>query len=230
MFQEIEDGLWHDTHDLSMSGGIQFRTRSTLVRLGDNTLWMHSPIPIDDERAETIAALGEVSHIVAPNGFHDSFACAAKQRYPHAQLWASPALKDAKSRLLSDAYLGDGHPSWAGELETLLIEGSPQFSEFVFFHHASKTVITTDLLFQICYPVNLRTKAVLWMAGASGGRLAQSRLWRPATRDRAAAGRSVRQMLRWDFERLVLAHGDFVEGADTKQRVREALFWMLDTT
>lgn len=37
--------------------------------------------------------------------------------------------------------------------------------------------------FRICYLVNLRTKAVLWMAGASGGRLAQSRLWRPATGD-----------------------------------------------
>ena len=64
---------------------------------------------------------------------------------------------------------------------------------------------------------------VAWHKVAYGDR-------RPATTDRATAGRSVRQMLRWDFERLVLAHGDLVEGADTKQRVREALFWMLDTT
>ena len=47
MFEEITPGLWHATHDHTL-GGVQFRTRATLVRLEDGGLWMHSPIPLDD--------------------------------------------------------------------------------------------------------------------------------------------------------------------------------------
>ena len=226
MFQRIAEGLWHDTHDHTMSGGIQFRTRATLARLGDGSLWMHSPIPIDDERAKQIEALGEVRHIVAPNGWHDSYAAAAKERYPDATLWASPALRSTKVPLPADAWLGETEPPWAGELQPLLVEGAPKADELVFLHTASRTLILTDLLFQIRYPVNLLTKMVLWMSGTNGGKLAQSRLWRSVTKDRAAAGRSVEKMLEWDFDRVVLAHGDFVEGPDARQRTREALWWM----
>ena len=226
MFEEIAEGLWHDTHDHSM-GGVQFRTRSTLARLDDGGLWMHSPIPLDDALAEEIAVLGEVRHIVAPNGWHDSFAPAAKERYPQATLWASPALRNAKATLPVDGWLDASDPPWAGELQPLMIEGAPKADELVFLHAPTRTLIVTDLLFQIRYPVNMLTKLVLWMSGTNGGKLAQSRLWRSVTKDRAAAGRSVGKMLEWEFDRVVLAHGDFVEGPDARQRTRDALWWML---
>jgi len=226
MFQEISNGLWHDTYDHA-PGGVQFRTRSTLVRLADGGLWMHSPIPIDDACAKQVDALGEVRDIVAPNGWHDSFAGAAKARYPGATLWGSPALRKSKSKLPVDAWLGKTEPPWADELRPLLIEGAPKADEFVFMHIASGTLIVTDLLFQIRYPVNTLTKLVLWVSGTSGGKLAQSRLWRSVTKDRGAAGRSVQRMLDWDFQRVVLGHGDFVEGSDARERTRQALWWML---
>lgn len=228
MFEEITDGLWHDTHDLTMSGGLQFRTRSTLARLWDGGLWMHSPIPLDDACTKQIDALGEVRHIVAPNGFHDGFSAEAKERYPEATLWGSPALRKSKSELPIDAWLGETEPPWADELRPHLIEGSPKVDEFVFLHVPTSTLILTDLLFQIRYPVNTLTKIVLWMAGTGGGKLAQSRIWRSVTKDRAAAGRSAQKMLEWDFDRVVLAHGDFVEGSDARQRTRDALWWMLE--
>jgi hypothetical protein len=227
MFEEIVPGLWHATHDLTMSGRIQFRTRTTLVRLSDGGLWMHSPIPIEDPDASEIAALGEVQHIVAPNGFHDRFAAAAKARYPNATLWGSPALRRSKEKLPVDAWLGETDAPWTDEMRFLCVEGT-KVDEFVFIHLASGTLILTDLLFQIRYPVNAVTKMVLWMAGVNKGRLAQSRVWRLATKDRGAAGRSIQQMLEWDFERVVLAHGDFIEGADARQRARDALWWMLE--
>jgi hypothetical protein len=189
---------------------------------------MHSPIPIDDACAKQVDALGEVRDIVAPNGWHDSFAGAAKARYPSATLWGSPALRKAKSKLPVNAWLGETEPPWADELRSLLIEGAPKAEEFVFMHRPSGTLIVTDLLFQIRYPVNTLTKLVLWMSGTNGGKLAQSRLWRSVTKDRGAAGRSVQRMLDWDFKRVVLAHGDFVEGSDARERTREALWWMLE--
>lgn len=226
MFEEITTGLWHTTHDLA-AGGVQFRTRSTLARLEDGSLWMHSPVPLDDALADQVSALGEVQHIVAPNGWHDRYASEAKQRYPNATLWASPALRRAKEVPPVDAWLGEDEPPWSRELRPHAIAGVPKAEEFVFLHAASSTLIVTDLLFQIRYPVNALTKMVLWMAGTNGGKLAQSRLWRSVTKDRAAAGRSVAEMLEWDFERVVLAHGDFVEGPDAHERTRKALWWML---
>jgi hypothetical protein len=226
MFQEVTDGVWHDTYDHAL-GGVQFRTRSTLVRLEDGGLWMHSPIPLDDARARQIVSFGEVRHIVAPNGWHDSFSGAAKDRYPDATLWASPALRQSKHELPVDAWLGESEPPWSNELRPLLIEGAPKADDFVFLHVPTGTLIVTDLLFHIRYPVNTLTKIVLWITGTNGGKLAQSRLWRSVTKDRAAAGRSVQKMLDWDFERLVLAHGDFVEGSDARERTRVALRWML---
>ncbi|MEM9731669.1 MAG: DUF4336 domain-containing protein, partial [Myxococcota bacterium] len=222
MFEEIADGIWHATYDHA-PGGVQFRTRATLVRLADGGLWMHSPIPIDDALAEQVDSLGEVRHVVAPNGWHDLFSAQAKARYPNATLWASPALRESKSPLPVDAWLGEADPPWSAELRPHAIEGVPKAQEFVFLHARSGTLIVTDLLFQIRYPVNTLTKIVLWMVGAHGGKLAQSRLWRLVTKDRAAAGRSVREMLEWDFERVVLAHGDFVQGHDARERTRSAL-------
>ena len=227
MFEQITDGLWHDTHD-HVSRGIQFRTRATLVRLADDGLWMHSPIPLDDARAAQIEDLGEVRHIVAPNGFHDLFSAAAKERYPAATLWGSPALRRSKAKLPIDAWLGESEAPWGDELRLQLIGGVPKASEFVFLHVPTATLILTDLLFQIRYPVNTLTKIVLWASGTNGGKLAQSRLWRSITKDRVAAGRSVAKMLEWDFERVVLAHGDLVEGSDARDRTRGALWWMLE--
>ena len=228
MLHEITDGAWHATHDHTITGGIQFRTRTTVIRLEDGTVWMHSPIPIDEELAAEVEAIGEVRHIVAPNGFHDRYAAAAKERYPSATLWASPVLRQSPEKPPVDAWLRETEPSWSTEIPSMCIEGVPKADEFVFLHLATGTLILTDLLFQIRYPVNARTKAILWMAGVNKGKLAQSRLWRFITRDRAAAGRSVERMLAWDFERVVLAHGDFVEGAGARERTREALWWMLD--
>lgn len=225
MFEEIHHGLWHATHDHA-PGGIQFRTRATLARLSDGGLWMHSPIPLDDALANQLDTLGDVRHLVAPNGWHHSFTAAAKARYPRATLWASPALRHSNARLPVDAWLDETEPPWSRELQPLLIEGAPKAGEVVFLHAPSSTLIVTDLLFQIRYPVNILTKVVLWMAGTHGGRLAQSRLWRSVTKDRVAAARSVETMLEWDFERVVLAHGDLVEGDEVRERTRDALRWM----
>ena len=228
MLQKITDGVWHATYDHTITGGAQFRTRATLIRLEDGTLWMHSPIPFDDELAAEVKAIGEVRHIVAPNGFHDRYAAEAKKRFPSATLWASPVLRRSTEKPPVDAWLGETEPSWSTEIQSMCIEGVPKVDEFVFLHLTTGTLILTDLLFQIRYPVNALTKAILWMAGVNKGKLAQSRLWRSITKDRAAAGRSVERMLSWDFDRVVLAHGDFVEGAGARERTREALWWMLD--
>ncbi|MCA9687580.1 MAG: hypothetical protein KC457_35795, partial [Myxococcales bacterium] len=71
------------------------------------------------------------------------------------------------------------------------------------------------------------TKLVLRMAGV-WQRLGQSKLWRTMTRDRGAAGRSCGRVLGWEFERVIMAHGEIVEGGDARDRLRDGVEWMLE--
>jgi hypothetical protein len=47
-------------------------------------------------------------------------------------------------------------------------------------------------------------------------------MWKHWVKDRAAFDRSIRQMLAWDFDRIVMAHGTIV-GANGKQMMIDAL-------
>lgn len=45
-----------------------------VLRLSDGSLWVHSPVELDDDLAAALAELGEVKHIVSPNFEHTKFA------------------------------------------------------------------------------------------------------------------------------------------------------------
>ncbi len=99
----------------------------------------------------------------------------------------------------------------------------PGLDEHVFFHPASRTLVVTDLVFNVhaCpgfMPLLLR------LVGA-WKRVAQSRVWRFATKDRAAAAASIAEVLAWDFDRLVMAHGEVIESG-ARAELGEALHWL----
>jgi hypothetical protein len=51
-------------------------------------------------------------------------------------------------------------------------------------------------------------------------------MWRYLfARDMTAARRSRQELLAWDFDRVVVAHGDVIE-ADAKPRLDHALAWL----
>ena len=125
-------------------GGMHLRMRMTVVRRADGTLWLHSPIHIDDALGDRLAELGPVRDIVAPNRFHHRFAAAAKERYPNATLWGAPGLARRRKRIPFDATLSQEN-AWGGDLEAIFLAGAPFWSEHVFFHPASGTLICTDL-------------------------------------------------------------------------------------
>ncbi len=54
--------------------GIDVGGRAAVVKLSDGTLWIHSPLKLDDGLKQALAQLGDVRHIVSPNFEHTSFA------------------------------------------------------------------------------------------------------------------------------------------------------------
>jgi hypothetical protein len=222
----ITDELWGATYDLMMNGIVHFPGRMTVVRLADGGLWLCSPIPIDDALAAELAALGPVAHIVAPNRLHHLHLPGAIERYPKATVWAAPGLPEKRKDVSFHGVLDDeASPPWSDELPHVFLAGSPWMNEVVFLHRASRSLVITDLMFNLHHVRGWFTRLVLRMVRAYR-RPGQSRLVRVTTKDRDAFATSLRRMLAWDIDRIVLAHGEIVAD-DPKGTLAGALAWVL---
>lgn len=219
----ITDGLWETPNEVWMPGGVCFEGRMTTMKLADGSLLLHSPVPIDDALAERLAAQGEVAHIVAPNLVHHLYAKAAKERYPSATLWAAPGLQE-KVGLNADAVLGERFPD--GSVTAIPVPTKPHLNETVFLHHASKTLVVTDLVFHILEPKGWGTPLLLWLVGCSG-KLATSKSMKFhfAKDDWDALGPAARALCDLEFDRLVMGHGQIVESGG-QQALREGVSWL----
>lgn len=224
MLRTLDRDLWCLDADLRLQAGFHLPIRMTVVRLADGGLWLHSPVAIDDAAAAAIDALGPVGHIVAPSLMHHLFARPARERWPAAQLHAPASLAAKRAKLTIDSALAEDS-RWP-EIAIVQIVGAPKIDESVFVHRPSGTLIVTDLLFNVHEVEGLLSPLILRMVGA-WKRLAQSRIWRVSVEDRAAAKASIERLLALEFSRLVPAHGQVLEGADTHERVRAALHWLL---
>ena len=208
--EPLAEGLWGSEHDHFMNGVVHFRGRMTVVRLESGGLLLHSVVPIDNALAAELATLGSVEHIVAPNMLHHTHLLPAIERYPTATVWGVRGLAEKRGDVRFDETLGDTEPSWASELSPLQIRGIPWATETVFFHEATKSLVVTDLVFNVHDVRGWVSPCVFRMAGAYR-RFAQSRLLRRAIKDASAASSSVEEMLRWPIERVIMAHGRVVD-------------------
>jgi hypothetical protein len=208
--REIAEELWTAEAELAV-GGMPLAIRMTVLRRPDGSLILHSPIDIDDALAAQLDALGEVRELLAPNRFHHLYLFGAERRWPGARLWGAPGLPDKRPDLIFDELLGDvTPPALADTIETRLFAGLPMASEVVCFHPRSRTLIVTDLVFNIHHTRSRLSKLYLRASGA-WQRCAQTPLIRALVRDRSAARRSLERIFEWDFDRLIMAHGEIIE-------------------
>ena len=203
-----------------------FSTRMTIVRLSDGGLFLHSPIRLDDGLREELDGLGEVRAVAAPNRAHHLFVGDCREAYPNAKIYAAPGLPEKRKDFRFDGLLADEpRIEWRGDLEQRRIQGMPMLNEVAFFHPSSRTLILTDLAFNIPKGQPWGIPVVTKLLGV-GGRVGPSRLGRWLIRDKEATRASLGIIMRWDFDRLIMAHGDVVE-AGGKQKLRDAFGFIL---
>lgn len=208
----IAADVWHvPAPSLRLPGGARMPIASTLVRLPDRSLLLYSPVPLDDARAAAIAELGDVAHIVAPNLWHHLYAKAAAERYPRATVHGAPGLAQKRSDLKIERELTVPDSTWGDALDAVVIDGAPKLNEAVLFHRPTGTVVCADLVFNLPAPETFMSRVLFAMTGVGGGRLAQSRAWKLAVRDRAAARASIDRLLSWDIRRVSPVHGSPVD-------------------
>jgi hypothetical protein len=210
MLSRITDDLWHVPHQFK-ANGLTACTRMTIVRLNNGSLWLHSPVPLDQKTADAVRELGTVRYIVAPSKMHHLFVKDCLAVFPDAKVYGVPGLPEKRPDLVGMQVLGPAAESeWQDDMDQLLFAGIPFGNETVWFHRSSKTLILTDL----CqwWQGNLPFAARLY-AQLTGVRkqFAVPHTVRWLVKDRAAARASAAKILQWPFERVIVAHHVILE-------------------
>lgn len=217
MLRAIDRDLWVAEQPLRYFG-LSVGTRMTVIRLANSELVIISPIQVSETLVGELNELGTVSHIIAPNLYHYRFAADLKGAYPGATFWATAGLRGKRPELPIDRAIAPSLDSpWPGleclffdGFKTLALSGPDPLEEWVFFHRASRTLILTDIAFCFDESFPWLTQLVT-KAGGSYKTLSPSLLERVATTEKSKVKASAQQVLGWDFERVVVAHGRIVD-------------------
>ncbi len=212
--------LWTLDHPL-VAGGLHLGARATAIR-GEEGVTLIAPVPISDPDAAALGDLGPVTAVVAPNLLHWMFAGAACARFPEARLLGPDGLRK-KAPDLPWTPLSTLGGSWRG-LVRVELGGLPSMEESTFFHAPSRTLVSTDLAFNVVHSDSWWTRSFMRLNNAYG-RFGPSRIFRTLLKDKAALRRSLDQLLALEPERVIVAHGAVLE-QDGGATIREAYGWV----
>ena len=228
---EIASDLWTATQPFNFLG-LEIGSRMTVVRLSSGGLVLISPIELSISHRLALDEIGVVQHIVAPNLFHHLFVGGAQSLYPNAKTWGVAGLPQKRPDLRFDALLTEPG-SFEDTLDSLPFQGFASIlpsgiklaHETVFCHRPSRTLILTDISFNFDETNRFPVRLAGWLGG-SYKNLSPSRLEKWGTRDKDAVEMSVREVLQWDFNRVIPGHGSVVE-TDGKEAFKVGFEWFL---
>lgn len=222
--QEYVPGtIWLLPYPVSLAGA-RFEARMTIVRLGDGRLVLHSPGPIDAGVREWIDSLGRVAVVLAPGNFHHLHVAECQRAFPEAETWICPGVERRDRTLRFDGVLGEQLPAamQAGFAQTLV--AGRLMAEVPLLHQPTRTLLLVDLVerfYDDTPNVNWMLRSCMKLIGM-WNRPALAPEYRFAGwKDSSAARTALERVLTWDFERVVIAHGDLIE-RDSKAVLRQA--------
>ena len=205
--------------------GLDFSARMTVIRLPDGRVMLHSPCEIDAPLSERLRELGDVTFIVAPGTYHYFHIASAQAAFPEAETWICPGIERKRPELEFDWFLSDrSPPEWADTLEQGLVRGNRFIWEVAFLHKPSRTLILVDLIENVGDTTpGTDWKLKLWWKAAfhMWNRPKPAPEYQLGWKDRKAAQASLQRILEWEFDRIIISHGDNID-ADAKTVARSA--------
>ncbi|MDJ0717824.1 MAG: DUF4336 domain-containing protein [Prochloraceae cyanobacterium] len=214
LYEYQKDKIWIKEYPIHYAG-VDFNSRMTVIRLSNGNLFIHSPCEIDENTKVAIESLGKVEFIVAPGSYHYFYVESAQRAFPHAETFICPGIEIKKPDIEFDWLLGDRPDKrWENDFEQVLIRGNRCIWEVAFYHQVTRTLILVDLIENITDETeDVSGTLKLWWQLVF-------RMWnnpKPAPeyqlgwKDKKAASKSLKRILTWDFERIIIAHGDLIE-------------------
>jgi hypothetical protein len=225
--------VWIADGPVQVFNRMPYPTRMTAIRLSEGDVWLHSPVAFSADLMVALQGIGPIRHLVAPNWLHWTHLQDWADALPGAATWVAPGVVERAGhqgvRLRADhALTGAPPPDWAADIDQMIAAGSRIHREAVFFHRASRTLILTDLI------ENFEAERLPWhlrlltrMAGnqhPDGSMPRELRL----VFDRDALAGSVRRMIAWAPERIILAHGRWYAKGGVAELRRAFRFLDLD--
>jgi hypothetical protein len=207
----VEEQIWTFDRPVWFSG-VRQRARTTVIRLNDGGLLVHSAAPRTPALEEELRALGPVRFLVVPNAWHHLGAPALAASFPEAKVVGPRSALTRNKDLKLDLDIAD--PEFLAdipELEAIALEGVPFWDETVLYHRPTRTLLAADII--VCAsPADHWT---LRWASRLFGFYETARVPPDAKNkiaDKASAARSIRAMLERPAERLIVGHADILEG------------------
>ncbi len=215
----IAENVWILRYPLRLLG-VEIGRSVTIIRLGNGKLVIHSTAPFTAADVAAIQSLGKPGWMVDVTAFHNSFAEEGRRAFPLLRYLVPDRFP--KAIALKCEPLDPAPAEWAGQLEVLRIEGVPRIQEHAVFHAPSRTLIVGDLLFNFGQHALGWTKFFARRVMRLKELVGMSPFFRMMIRDQRAFDDSIRKILRWEFDRIIVGHGEIIE-FEAKQRVSELL-------
>jgi len=228
---KLADNIWIADGDIVDFHGFPYPTRCVIVRLSSGDLWCWSPIALTSELKDEIATLGEPKHFISPNKIHHLYLQDWQAAWPQAKLWGPASTIKKRSDLTFETPLENRPPpEWGDEIDMIWFNGSPVLDEIIFYHRPSQTVILCDLSENFSeefiakhWKSWKRFIAKPW--GITEGKGYAPLEWRLSFLKRKATREARDQMLAWEPERVVMAHGEIQLQKGT-QYLKQAFGWL----
>ncbi len=224
-WQHLNPHVWMKDHEFRFVGLVPLLTRMAVVRLADHSLWAWSAVPLTDREVKELNEWGQLKFVIAPNVFHHFFLGPMKQKYPKAIFYATPGLEKRRKDFKFDRIASIETPQdWQNEFELRILRGSRFYTECLILHKPSRTLFVVDMLFhqkECRHPwINLAWKAYGVLNKVTSSPICRRLVW-----NRAEARKLFQEILTWDFETLIMSHGEIVQNGG-KEKLREALWWL----
>lgn len=161
-----------------------------------------------------------VTDIVAPNLFHCAGMMKASSFFSIAKKWGAPNSKMSKPDVeWTDELIKEKWP-YTSELPMIHLQGMPSVNEVVFFHKESKSLIVTDLCFNMLDAKGIGSWLILNLFGTYK-KFAISKLLLKQVKDKQAFENSLAEVFSYDFDNIILSHGYNIMG-EAKSKLKKA--------
>jgi hypothetical protein len=191
--------------------------RTTFVRVGTGNILI-SPGSVVSE--DELRALSGVTDIVAPSFLHWAGVPRALSVFPRAKVWADAHLQKLHPEVKWTHNLSEATWNHQAELPVIEIKGIPKISEHVFVHKKSRSLIVTDLVFNMTKISGIGPFIILNLFGTYR-RFAVSKFFLKFLEDKKAFEASLGEIFSYDFDNIILSHGENVIG-DAKEKLAAA--------
>jgi len=212
----VRGRIWASERPVWFSG-VRLRARTSVVRLDDGRLLLHSPAPPSEGWLSQLAPLGEVSWLVVPNCFHHLGTPEAAPAFPEAKIVAprSAATKNPGLRIDVDIHastFADAVPEFA----VIPLEGVPFLDETLLYHRPTETLFGADVVLRADEHDHWSWRFAARITGCYK-RVRVPPDVKKQVADKAAASRSLQALRALPIKRLVVGHGSVLEEAPLAQ-------------